>query len=79
MIIILILLGILILSKVGICAVIEIDSRWFVGWHLGEYAIGLSLGFMAITIWRVPFYKVHEAIGEGAINKYMANSGSPDD
>ena len=58
----------------GFCVILEIDSAWLVKFDFSKYAIHLALGFVAITIWRLPYTLVMKLYNEDAINKYFVES-----
>jgi len=50
--------------------ILEIDKKWLFKVAVTKYAISISLGFIALTLSRMPFYRVRENIKQNAIEEY---------
>lgn len=51
--------------------IIEIDKNWLVRFEHNERAISLSLGFIAITIWTIPYNLVLALYQMDAVEKHI--------
>jgi len=53
------------------CIILEVDKRWLIRFEHTKHAISLSLGFIAITIWKLPYALVLELYQDDAVEKHI--------